>query len=88
VNKAIYKDRDYKMYGVDGNVYGRCIVFPSDDYFCAGVAGSRQGVRKFRCLTQFTAKQIKDTWTNDRAQLKALSDGKGSENKTAEAWVA
>ncbi|KAL2066782.1 hypothetical protein VTL71DRAFT_2854 [Oculimacula yallundae] len=59
---TIYKDRGYGMYGLDGKVYGYCSPFPGDDYLCAGVVGSRGGVRKFRCLTEWTAKQITDTW--------------------------
>lgn len=58
--KALYRDRGhpYKMYGRDGKVYGECIMFPDDSYNCVS-AGTLSGRRKFRCLTQFTAAQIK-----------------------------
>ncbi|KAL2024989.1 hypothetical protein VTK56DRAFT_3688 [Thermocarpiscus australiensis] len=51
---TIYKDRNYDMIGLDGNVYGNCILFPGHTYDC----DSERGDRKFRCLTQFTADQI------------------------------
>lgn len=45
------------MYGLDGNVYGECIMLPGHSYRCPD-AGVLSGRRKFRCLTQFTAVQI------------------------------
>ncbi|GJC91479.1 hypothetical protein CH63R_01455 [Colletotrichum higginsianum IMI 349063] len=54
---TIYKDRGYKMYGLDGKVYGECILFPGHNYRCDAF-GITEGYRKFRCLTQFTARQI------------------------------
>jgi hypothetical protein len=71
------------MYGLDENVYGRCIPFPGDDYLCAGLFGSRQGVRKFRCLTRFTAHDITSTW-GSRLMQAQLNRENGS-NKTEEA---
>ncbi|KAI1840405.1 hypothetical protein JX265_007206 [Neoarthrinium moseri] len=58
---TIYKDRNYDMIGLDGKVYGNCILFPGDDYECIDpVIGAYSGGRKFRCLTEFTAAQIND----------------------------
>jgi hypothetical protein len=56
---ALYRDRGhpYKMYGLDGKVYGECIMFPGHSYVCPSL-GTLSGRRKFRCLTQFTAAQI------------------------------
>ncbi|KAI9155107.1 hypothetical protein HJFPF1_07675 [Paramyrothecium foliicola] len=51
---TIYKDRNYEMYGLDGKVYGRCIPFPDYNFHC----NYDRGNRKFRCLTQFTAKDL------------------------------
>ncbi|KAK0702893.1 hypothetical protein B0T21DRAFT_416769 [Apiosordaria backusii] len=58
---TIYKNRGhpYKMYGLDGNTYGECILFPGDDFHCSKGVETRSGVRKFRCLTQFTVAQIR-----------------------------
>ncbi|KAK4174568.1 hypothetical protein QBC36DRAFT_191968 [Triangularia setosa] len=58
---TIYKNRGhpYKMYGLDGRVYGECILFPGDDYHCTKAIETRSAVRKFRCLTSFTVAQIK-----------------------------
>ncbi|VBB73788.1 Putative protein of unknown function [Podospora comata] len=59
---AIYKDRGhpYKMYGLDGRIYGECILFPGVNFHHLRFVETRSGVRKFRCLTQFTAAQIRD----------------------------
>ncbi|GKT64267.1 hypothetical protein ColTof4_06667 [Colletotrichum tofieldiae] len=54
---TIYKDRGYRMYGLDGKVYGECIIFPGNDYRCDAL-GITTGRRKIRCLTNFTARQI------------------------------
>ncbi|KAH7353284.1 hypothetical protein B0T11DRAFT_300447 [Plectosphaerella cucumerina] len=56
---TLYRDRGhpYKMYGLDGKVYGECIMFPGHSYVCPSL-GTLSGRRKFRCLTQFTAAQI------------------------------
>jgi hypothetical protein len=63
------------MYGLDGKVYGQCSPFPGDDYFCGSPAGSREGVRMFRCLTtQWTAKQITDTFGNNRIRSVAREE--------------
>ncbi|KAK4171588.1 hypothetical protein QBC36DRAFT_199019 [Triangularia setosa] len=58
---TIYKDRGhpYKMYGLDGRTYGECILFPGVNFHHLRFAETRSGVRKFRCLTQFTAAQIR-----------------------------
>ncbi|KAK4649729.1 uncharacterized protein QC761_0024350 [Podospora bellae-mahoneyi] len=58
---TIYKDRGhpYKMYGLDGRTYGECILFPGVDFHHTRGLQTRSAVRKFRCLTQFTAAQIK-----------------------------
>ncbi|KAK4654402.1 hypothetical protein QC762_0065230 [Podospora pseudocomata] len=59
---TIYKDRGhpYKMYGLDGRTYGECILFPGVSFHhMTNFAETRSGVRKFRCLTQFTARQIR-----------------------------
>ncbi|KAF1966180.1 hypothetical protein BU23DRAFT_332405 [Bimuria novae-zelandiae CBS 107.79] len=61
---TLYKDRNWEMTGLDGNVYGNCILFPGDDYSCGQGISGRSGVRKFRCLTQFTAQQIYDAYNN------------------------
>ncbi|KZL81219.1 hypothetical protein CI238_11100 [Colletotrichum incanum] len=54
---TICKDRGCKMYGLDGKVYGECIVFPGNNYRCDAF-GITTGRRKIRCLTNFTARQI------------------------------
>lgn len=46
------------MYGLDGNVYGECILFPGNSFNCPAGGGPMVGHRKFRCLTQFSASQI------------------------------
>ncbi|KAK2033142.1 hypothetical protein LX32DRAFT_690331 [Colletotrichum zoysiae] len=44
---------------IDGNAYGNCIVFPNGDYNCP-LAGLRiEGRRKFRCLTKYTANDLR-----------------------------
>lgn len=55
---AIYKDRNYDMVGLDGRSYGRCIPFPGDDIECSEFTRFVGGQRKFRCLTQFTVRDI------------------------------
>ncbi|RYP31770.1 hypothetical protein DL767_005590 [Monosporascus sp. MG133] len=56
---TIYKNRgNYDMIGLDGRVYGHCILFPANTYFCSIGIMTRSGHRKFRCLTEFTAAQI------------------------------
>ncbi|KAF1974935.1 hypothetical protein BU23DRAFT_597921 [Bimuria novae-zelandiae CBS 107.79] len=52
---TIYKDRNLDMIGLDGNVYGNCIVFPGDDFDCRTDLAFRYGKRMFRCLTAITA---------------------------------
>ncbi|KAH6689483.1 hypothetical protein F5X68DRAFT_230100 [Plectosphaerella plurivora] len=56
---TLYKERGhpYKMYGLDGRVYGECILFPGNAYNCPN-AGALFGHRKFRCLTSISAGQI------------------------------
>ncbi|RYP11347.1 hypothetical protein DL765_007810 [Monosporascus sp. GIB2] len=62
---TIYQDRNYDMIGLDGNVYGNCILFPGNSYDCVNpLIGGFSGTRKFRCLTEFTAAQIKAEWGN------------------------
>ncbi|CAP73423.1 uncharacterized protein PODANS_2_7998 [Podospora anserina S mat+] len=58
---TIYKDRGhpYKIYGLDGRTYGEYILFPGVNFHHLRFAETRSGVRKFRCLTQFTAAQIR-----------------------------
>ena len=56
---AIYKDRNWRMYGLDGKVYGRCFPFPGKEYGkdgggCGLTFGRREGNRAMRCLTRFT----------------------------------
>ena len=52
------RDRDYDLVGLDGNVYGSCILFPGDALDCGGGTAPKYVRRKFRCLTEFTAAQI------------------------------
>lgn len=49
------------MEGLDGNVYGNCIVFPGDDFQCSDGLKSVGGVRLFRCLTDVTVQNLIDT---------------------------
>ncbi|KAH8591702.1 hypothetical protein B0O99DRAFT_675138 [Bisporella sp. PMI_857] len=51
---TLYKNGGRNMIGLDGNTYGNCIVFAQGDFDCP----LRQGFRKFRCLTSFTANQL------------------------------
>ena len=56
---AIYRDRNYDMYGLDGKVYGHCFPFPGKEYGddgggCGLTFGRREGNRAMRCLTSFT----------------------------------
>jgi len=58
---AIYKNRNpkYQLIGLDGNVYGDCIVFPGYTYQCKVTTGRTDyGFRKFRCLTRYTVDEI------------------------------
>ncbi|KAJ4350235.1 uncharacterized protein N0V89_008856 [Didymosphaeria variabile] len=55
---TIYKDRNFDMIGLDGNVYGTCIVFPGDDFQCSEGTWSNGGKRMFRCLTPLTTQDI------------------------------
>ncbi|KAF1974803.1 hypothetical protein BU23DRAFT_553048 [Bimuria novae-zelandiae CBS 107.79] len=55
---TIYKDRNFDMIGLDGNVYGTCIVFPGDDFSCSAGNYSNGGKRMFRCLTAFTVQDF------------------------------
>jgi hypothetical protein len=55
---TIYKDRNFDMIGLDGNVYGNCIVFPGDDFSCSEGTWSNGGKRMFRCLTPLTVQDI------------------------------
>ncbi|KAF5559810.1 hypothetical protein FPHYL_6910 [Fusarium phyllophilum] len=55
---TIYKDRNYDMYGLDENVYGNCVPFPGNEYSCNQGQAIFDGVRKFRCITEFTVDQI------------------------------
>ncbi|KAF2445046.1 hypothetical protein P171DRAFT_485118 [Karstenula rhodostoma CBS 690.94] len=57
---TIYKDRNFDMVGLDGNVYGNCIVFPGDDFQCSEGTYSNGGKRMFRCLTDITVQNIID----------------------------
>jgi hypothetical protein len=61
---AIYKDRDpkYQLFGLDGNVYGDCMLFPGNTFSCEYASGFGQwnGHRKFRCLTRYTATEINE----------------------------
>ncbi|OAG13147.1 uncharacterized protein CC84DRAFT_1079851, partial [Paraphaeosphaeria sporulosa] len=50
----IYKNRNWDMIGLDGNVYGNCIPFPNHDIQCSRGLWSVGGKRMFRCLTRFT----------------------------------
>ena len=47
------------MYGLDGNTYGECILFPGDNWTCDQVPFLiLNGARKFRCLTQYSVSDI------------------------------
>jgi hypothetical protein len=46
------------MIGLDGRIYGTCILFPANSFFCSVGFVTIDGGRKFRCLTQFSAGQI------------------------------
>ncbi|KAK3395114.1 hypothetical protein B0H63DRAFT_492117 [Podospora didyma] len=60
---TIYKGRAYRMYGLDGKVYGKCMLFPAHKYTCGNpITSGFTGTRKFRCLTEFTTDQIKAAW--------------------------
>ncbi|KAH7368801.1 hypothetical protein B0T11DRAFT_316869 [Plectosphaerella cucumerina] len=58
---TLYKSRGhpYKMYGLDGNVYGDCVVYSGEQFHCANF-GAIHGHRKFHCRTRFTTQQILD----------------------------
>jgi hypothetical protein len=53
-NAAIYKNRNFDMIGLDGNVYGHCLPFPNHDLQCSAGLYTSGGKRMFRCLTSFT----------------------------------
>ncbi|KAM0244020.1 hypothetical protein ACHAP5_006684 [Fusarium lateritium] len=55
---TIYKDRNYDMYGLDGQTYGNCFPFPGNEYSCHKGNVLYDGVRKFRCITDLTVDQI------------------------------
>ncbi|KAH7196945.1 uncharacterized protein B0J16DRAFT_377404 [Fusarium flagelliforme] len=61
---TIYKDRNYRMYGLDGKKYGDCYVTTGNDYDCKrkydiGLQSETvHGYRKFHCKTSFTAGKI------------------------------
>ncbi|RBR24861.1 uncharacterized protein FIESC28_02351 [Fusarium coffeatum] len=62
---TIYRDRPrgqnggYLMYGLDGNTYGECILFPGDNWTCDQEPFLiLNGARKFRCLTQCSVSDI------------------------------
>ncbi|KAK3897147.1 hypothetical protein C8A05DRAFT_20024 [Staphylotrichum tortipilum] len=59
---TIYKNRgSYDMIGLDGNVYGNCDPFPSDDFMCTKMFAGLQtisAIRKFRCYSSWTAGDI------------------------------
>ncbi|KAK1965645.1 hypothetical protein LY78DRAFT_681557 [Colletotrichum sublineola] len=44
---------------VDGNAYRNCIVFPNGDYNCPFGGVRIEGRRKFRCLTRYTANDLR-----------------------------
>lgn len=44
---------------MDGKSYGNCVVFPNGDYNCNVITLAIQGRRKFRCLTVYTADDLK-----------------------------
>jgi hypothetical protein len=46
------------MIGLDGKVYGHCILFPAVNRYCFAFFLVMDVERKFRCLTSFTASQI------------------------------
>lgn len=50
----------YGMYGVDGFVKGHCLPFQGHVYSCRGDIYDLEGIRKFRCLLNKSAKQIND----------------------------
>ncbi|KAK1988140.1 hypothetical protein LZ30DRAFT_777005 [Colletotrichum cereale] len=56
---TIYKNRGRSMMGLDGNAYGNCIVFPNGDYNCPLAGLKVEGRRKFRCLTKYTANDLR-----------------------------
>lgn len=58
---AIYNNTNYEIYGLDGSIAGTCILFPGHDFQCSRPLNVISGVRKFRCLTEFTAQQIIDS---------------------------
>ncbi|KAK0666416.1 hypothetical protein QBC41DRAFT_230614 [Cercophora samala] len=83
---TIYKDRNYDLIGLDGNVYGNCFPFPGFEYDCSDfLTGGFTGTRKFRCLTEFTAAQIKATWGSKRSVAFQMREVEG---KKAEKWEA
>ncbi|KAK4646082.1 hypothetical protein QC761_207195 [Podospora bellae-mahoneyi] len=86
---AIYKDRNYDMYGLDGNVYGNCFPFPGFEYECGDpFLGGFTGTRKFRCLTEFTAAQIKAAWGTKRSVPFTLKEAEGVKGRKVQKWEA
>jgi len=84
---TIYKDRNYDMYGLDGNVYGNCFPFPGFSYDCDNFAtGGFTGTRKFRCITEFTAAQIKAAWGAKKRGLP--TEAEQLEVRVAKKWEA
>lgn len=57
----------WPLFGVDGNKYGECFVFTGQDFNCSWKEGHMRmwGQRKFRCLTGFSAKEIKEARAKD-----------------------
>lgn len=68
---AVYMDRDFGMYDLQGQQVGECTPDASDDYDCTEVVpfGLRivRGGKKFHCTTYLTAQEI-----NDAAQSRTV----------------
>lgn len=75
---AIYKNKNFDMYGLDGGVAGHCIVFPGDGFQCSRVIYNVGGVRKFQCLTTITAQQLVDA-----SRLRLEREGKSANTTSA-----
>ena len=54
------------MYGLDGNSYGNCVLYPNNDFECGDVL-HWSGYRKLRCLTAVTVLQNDDALKGPQA---------------------
>ncbi|KPA38390.1 hypothetical protein FLAG1_08781 [Fusarium langsethiae] len=55
---AIYKDRNWGMYGRDGVKYGDCEITTGNDFTIIEQNEKVVGHHKFKCRSRFTAAQI------------------------------